>query len=88
MVRFIDQGDGKVLIEVCVRDKGFICGIIHEDGGVHFFKRYFLERENSKLFPSELRYIAEKGEELARLFRERPPDFLDDIPWEDIFRGG
>lgn len=86
MVRFIPHEDDKVLIEVCVRDKSFTCGILYEDGGVRFFKRYFLEHENSKLFPSELLQIAEKGEEMARAYRDRPPDYSgEDIPWEELF---
>ncbi len=91
MVRFIDQEDGSALIEVCARDKGYTCGIIRPDGGVHFFKRYFLERETSKLFPSELIQIAEKGVELAKAFKERPDDpndYWENDSWEEIFSGG
>lgn len=87
MVTFVQQKDGRVLVDICKPKKGFTCGMIDEEGRFRIFKRYFDELQTPTFSPEELYLIAQKGEEVARAFMERQleeaPEEPD--PWKKFF---
>lgn len=89
MIKFIEQGDGTVLVDICESRESILCGKFDEEGGFRVFKRYF-EGTRARTFSSrELYMLAQKSEELERAYEEKCIEAaaaeVEYDPWKEFF---
>lgn len=89
MIKFIEQKDGKVLVDICEPRGSILGGIFNEEGQFRVFQRYF-EGTRARTFSSrELYILAQKSEELERLYEEKCIALEGQIeepdPWKEFF---
>lgn len=70
-LKFIEQGDGTVLVDMCESRESILCGKFDEEGQFRPFLRFFEGTRARKLSWRELSMLAAKGEELERLYEEK-----------------